>query len=91
MLSLKVDFGFGVLRSDTLRLLSPVSNRLTRSETLRHAGEDFLSSIWSTVSSGFNNSTRSETLLQAGDFIKLRPELSTKVPDPVKPLKHVSL
>ena len=81
-----------LLKLQKLKLLLLLcSNTLTRSETLRHAGEDRRRSSRSTVTAGLNSCTRSETLLQAGDFIEIGPELSTKVSDPVKPLKHVSL
>ena len=81
-----------LLKLQKLKLLLLLcSNTLTRSETLRHAGEDRRRSSRSTVTAGLNSCTRSEPLLQAGDLIEIGPELSTKVSEPVKPLKHVSL
>merc|ERR1712226_1062908 len=72
-----------LLKLQKLKLLLLLcSNTLTRSETLRHAGEGRRRSSRSTVTAGLNSCTRSETLLQAGDFIEIGPELSTKVSDP---------
>ena len=87
-MSFNADFDRWVFPLQTLRLLSRCSNSLTRSDTLRQAGEDRLRSSRSMVSTGLNSCTRSDTLLQAGDLIKLAPELSTKVPDSVRPLEN---
>ena len=91
IVSVNVDFEFSVLKLLAFRHFSWGSNSLTRSETLRQAGEDRLRSSRFTIWTGLNSCTRSDTLLQAGDFIKLCSEPSKKVPDPIKPLKHVSL
>ena len=88
-MSLNADFDRWLFQLQSLRLLSRCSNTLTRSDTLRQAGEDRLRSSRAMTSTGLKSSARSDTLLQAGDFIKLCPELSTKVPDSVRPLENI--